>query len=342
MGKYVGTLEESFADFTQTDYAVSCMNGTAALHLALLALDVKLGDYVIVPAFSYIATANVVRYCGAEPIFCDVDPKTWTIDAEEVERIILRSFAQGKNVVGVIPVHIYGVPADVSTLVALAEDYGLWIVEDAAEAHGARYEDAAIGSFGDVGIFSFYGNKILTSGEGGIAVTNREDLNERMRLYRGQGQSLHRRFWHEVVGYNYRMTDLQAAVACAQLEEFDAHNAKRRVLCDAYRHMLHGSGVQLQKRSIGSVDWLFTVLLPEKIDRNIVARKMNREGIETRPTFVALTDLPPYKQETPYVAADVAARGLSFPTHGAVTIEDAARIVSSFVTAIEHSYAQST
>lgn len=324
-GSYVRKFEDSFAGYTRTKYAVSCCSGTAALHLAMLAMEVKPGDRVIIPAITYIATANAIRYCGGIPVVCDVTPDTWCLDPEDVERKVRECRGKGRRVVGILPVHLYGVMADMGKLKFVAAANKLWIVEDAAEAHGATYQGYSAGSIGSIGVYSFFGNKTLTAGEGGIAITNDKVLAERMRLYKGQGMT--ERYWHEVVGYNYRMGNLQAAVALGQLEQVDTHLALRLDVVKRYRELLGTHPLlQIQAFPNGSSPWMLSMLVSSGIDRVRVMDQMLKEGVETRPLFYPVTKMPPYKAVTPVRAESISARGLSLPTHAAMTMKDVAKV----------------
>ena len=211
-GKYVEKFENEFSRFCKTKYAVSCCNGTVSLHLSLLAHNIKAGDEILVPTLTYIATANAVTYCGANPVFIDSEPETWNIDPSKIEEKIT------ERTKGIIVVHLYGHPVDMDPVSKIAEKHGLFIIEDAAEAHGALYKNKIVGSLGDCASFSFYGNKIITTGEGGMVVTDNQALAEIIRTLKCQGFDPNRHYWHSVVGYNYRMTNIEAAIGLAQLE----------------------------------------------------------------------------------------------------------------------------
>lgn len=331
-GAYVERFERAFADFCGVRHAVACCNGTAALHLALLALGVGPGDRVVVPALTYVATANAVRYCGAEPLFCDVDVETWCLDPRDLARLLVRH--AGERIVAVIPVHLYGVPADMAAIAAVAGPAGLAVVEDAAEAHGAMSDGAVVGGLGRLGTFSFFGNKILTCGEGGAVTTNDATLADRLRLYRGQGVDPARRYWHRIVGYNYRLTNVQAALALAQLESYQEHAARRALVMHQYEEALGRYRVQGATRGASRAHWMFAVLVPPGVDRDWVMADMALRGVETRPVFPAVTDLPPYEQVTPPVSATLARRGIVLPTHGRLTPDDVAYVVETFETAV--------
>lgn len=206
VGKYVDQFEKSFQDFCGTKYAISCANGTVALHLALLACGIGKGDEVIVPTLTYIASANAVSYCGALPVFVDSEKDTWNMDPAKIEEKI------NERTKAIIAVHLYGHPVNMEPILKIAEKYGLIVIEDAAEAHGAEYKGKKVGSIGHIGCFSFFGNKIITTGEGGMITTNDDALNEKIRLLKNQGMDQNRKYWFPVIGYNYRLTNLQAAI----------------------------------------------------------------------------------------------------------------------------------
>ena len=329
-GEYVEKFESAFAEFCGARHAVSCCNGTAALHLALLALGVGPGDEVIVPTLTFVATANAVTHCGARPRFADVDPHTWTLDPPSVEaRITPRTKA-------VIPVHLYGHPADMDALGDVARRHKLHVVEDAAEAHGAEWRGRRAGSLGDVAAFSFYGNKIITTGEGGMVVTDSEPLARRARQFMGQGMDFERRYWFPVVGYNYRMMNLTAAVGLAQMERAGWHVARRAEVASWYEAELGdvpGVTWQAERDCARHANWLFTVVLDERVrlGRDGVMAGLARRGVETRPVFYPMHVLPPYREaareDGDFPVADrIARRGLSLPTGAGLTRDDVAYV----------------
>jgi len=328
-GKYVDKFEEKFADFCETRYGVTTANGTVALHLALLALGVGQDDEVIVPTLTYIATANAVTYCRARPIFVDSEEETWNIDPNRIEEKITNKTK------GIIVVHLYGHPVDMEPIVDLAKRYNLFIIEDAAEAHGAKYKNRTVGSIGDIGCFSFFGNKLITTGEGGIITTNNSELNQRMRLLRGQGMDPNKRYWFPVVGYNYRMTNVQAAIGLGQLENISFHLNKRREVANLYykhfHNLLDSVEVPIEKDWATHSFWMFSILLKDgvKVSRDKLMELLDHDGIETRPLFYPMHVLPPYKEKTNQypVAEKIAFRGLNLPTHALLTEENIKYIV---------------
>jgi perosamine synthetase len=326
-GKFIPRFEEEFAAFCGSKHGIACCNGTVALHLALLALGIGPGDEVIVPTVTFVATANAVHYVGATPIFADSEPETWNIDPADVARKIT------PRTRAIIAVHLYGHPADMGALADLARKHGIHLVEDAAEAHGAEYRGRRAGSLGDVATFSFYGNKNLTTGEGGMCLTDDPALGERIRLLRGQGMDPARRYWFPVIGYNYRMTNIAAALGVAQLEKADWHIGRRREVFHWYVEKLAGlKGVTWQPTAPWArhACWMFTVLLPAGVDRDAVGVDLHARGIETRPVFPPMHLLPPYAHlaapgSLP-VGEDLARRGLNLPTGAHLSEADVDRI----------------
>jgi perosamine synthetase len=329
-GKYIGAFEASFAEFCGVKHAIAASNGTTALHLALVALGLRPGDEVIVPTVTYIATANVVRYCGATPVLADVCAGTLNINPNDIERKITTRTR------GIIPVHLYGHPADMTAVSRVAKKHGLWVVEDAAEAHGAEVLGKKVGGLGACAAFSFFGNKIVTTGEGGMVTTDDDDLAAKLRLYRGQGMDLTRRYWFPVVGYNYRMTNIQAAIGLAQMEVVDQALADREAIAAWYGQALAGLEEELvlpeQAEWARSVFWMYTIFLNDgdAHRRDSVMRELDEMGIETRPVFYPLHVLPPYEEATSYPVADAwSPRGINLPTHRDLNRDDVERIAQS-------------
>lgn len=332
-GKYVERFESSFAKFCGARHAISCCNGTVALHLALVALGLEVGNEVIVPTLTFVATANAVRYCGATPVFVDVDPETWTIDPSLIEQKIT------SRTRGIIVVHLYGQPSDLDPILDLASRYSLFVVEDAAEAHGAEYKGNKVGALTDVAAFSFYANKAITTGEGGMLTTNDDALAATLRLLRGQGMDPKRRYWHPVIGYNYRMTNVAAAIGLGQLETIEWHLERRASVANWYKKALSAtSGVRWQSEPDWSkrIYWMFSVTLDgDAPDRDAVMSHLNDAGIETRPLFYPLHLLPPYQKQGENacypVAEQIARRGFSLPTWAGLTNDDVNYVVELLV-----------
>ena len=333
-GKYIEKFEQSFAEFCGVRHAVSCCNGTVALHLALLALGVGAGDEVIVPTLTFVATANAVAYCGARPVFIDSEAETWNMNPQLVERAIT------PRTKGIIAVHLYGHPTDMNPLIELAKARGLFVLEDAAEAHGAQYKGRTVGSIGEMATFSFYGNKIVTTGEGGIVTTDDDDLARRARQLKGQGQDPHRRYWFPMLGYNYRMTNIEAAIGLGQMERIDWHTARRREIAGWYRKYL-GDAPQFalspEAPWAESAYWIICVLLDEKfpVERDEVMMRLAESGIETRPFFYPMHTLPMYREAAASgqfpVAESLARRGFNVPSSATLTEEDVAYVCQKLI-----------
>lgn len=324
-GKYIQKFETAFAEFCGVKHAMTCCNGTVALHLALLALDVGPDDEVIVPTLTYVATANAVVYCGARPVFIDSEPETWNLDPSLLENLIT------PRTKGIIVVHLYGHPVDMDPVLTIARARGLFVIEDAAEAHGAEYKGQRVGSLGDIATFSFYGNKILTTGEGGMVVTNDDELAARVRQLKGQGMDPNRRYWFPMVGYNYRMTNVAAAIGLGQLENAQWHIKRRREISAHYAwHLAKVPGVSLQpeKSWASNAYWMTSVVLDDQapVSRDHVMARLAEAGIETRPFFYPLHTMPMYQSQAQGqafpVAERIAARGLNLPSSASLSEDD--------------------
>ncbi|MBA2653380.1 MAG: DegT/DnrJ/EryC1/StrS family aminotransferase [Tatlockia sp.] len=334
-GKYISAFEETFAKFCGVKHAIATNNGTTALHLALVALNLQPGDEVIIPTVTYIATANAVRYCGATPVLVDVCADTMNINPSEIEAKITAKTR------GILPVHLYGHPAEMQVINELAKKYGLWVVEDAAEAHGAEVLEQRVGGLGTCATFSFFGNKIITTGEGGMVTTNDDSLADKLRLFRGQGMDPNRRYWFPVVGYNYRMTNIAAAIGLAQMETIDSALSNRQVLAGWYNEALANFADQLvlpnQKPWAKHVFWMYTVFLKngDEYKRDNVMQYLDEMGIETRPVFYPMHVLPPYAEDKAYPVADFwTPRGINLPAHQDLTRDDVQRIVNTLIKAL--------
>jgi perosamine synthetase len=338
LGKYVPRFEEELARFCAARHAVATANGTVALHLGLAVLGIGAGDEVLVPDLTFIATANAVRYTGATPVLVDVDRATWGIDPEDARRkVTARTRA-------IIPVHLYGRPADLDPLLALAAEHGLEVMEDAAEAHGARYRGRPVGAIGRIGAFSFYGNKIFTTGEGGALVTNDAELAARAHFLRDHAMDPARRYFHSEVGFNYRMTNIQAAIGCSQLENAAEILERRRAIARAYDDGL--AGIRGLAGAVAmpweeSVCWMYSVLIEPAfgMDRDAVAAGLRARGVDTRPFFVPLHEMPPYRSPgspgspgspAPFPVSTLLARqGINLPSGTALTAAEIATVCAA-------------
>ncbi|MBI4355794.1 MAG: DegT/DnrJ/EryC1/StrS family aminotransferase [Candidatus Omnitrophica bacterium] len=318
-GPFVARFEQRFSRACGARYGVATCNGTAALHLALAVAGVGPGDEVIVPGFTFIATANTAVYLDAKPIFADIDPVTWTLDPTQAARRLTR------RTKAIIAVHMYGHPVDMQPLRHLAHRRRLALIEDAAQAPGARYRGARVGSLGDAAVFSFDVTKILTTGEGGMLVTSNRRWAKQARLLRDHGMDPRRHFYHPVIGYNYRMTNLQAAIGVAQVERLRQLLTLRRRHARRYARGLAGVPHLTLPSSAAWADhvyWMYAVLVhPQSgFSRDRFMRALAREGIETRPFFPPVHRQPPYRtnRRLPVVEA-VCARGVTLPSGATLT-----------------------
>lgn len=326
-GRFVTEFEQRFAERIQVEHAASVSNGTVALHLALMALGIGPDDQVIVPTLTYIASANAVAYTGATPVFVDSLRDTWQIDPEDVRRHIT------PRTRAIMPVHLYGQACDMDALAAIAREHRLFIVEDCAEAFGTMYKGRHVGTFGDISTFSFFGNKTITTGEGGMVVSNDKTLIERARHLKGQGLAAHREYWHDVVGYNYRMTNIQAAIGLAQLERADEFIGRKRELAARYTAALEGLPVEVHKEATDTVHsyWMFSILVDRADQRDALRQHLREDGIETRPLFYPMHTMPMYAKNyrKHQVAEDLAWRGVNLPSWPGLSDEQIAEVVGS-------------
>lgn len=329
LGQYITRFEQAFAEFCGVAHGVSVCNGTVALHLALHALGIGPGDEVIVPALTFVASANTVHYTGATPVFADVDPQTWTIDPAEIERLI------SPRTKAIMPVHLYGHPANMDAINRLAEAHHLWVVEDAAEAHGAAINNRRTGSLGGIAAFSFYANKIITTGEGGLLTTNDAALAERCRMLRDHGMPPDRRYWHPEIGFNYRMTNLQAAVGVAQMARIDEFIQRKRQIAQQYNRALAslpGLTLPVELPAYTNVYWMYSILVDEAypLTRDDLILALRERGIDSRPFFHPLDTLPPYYRATPCpVALRLSQQGINLPSAPSLTDEQVAYICAT-------------
>jgi len=314
LGKYIDIFEEQFALYCGSKYAVSTSNGTSALHLSLVALGVEAGDEVIIPDLTFIATASAVNYIGAKVVTVDIEKDTLCISPESIEKAIT------PRTKAIIPVHLYGHPAKMDEINIIAKKHNLFVVEDAAEAHGAEINGKKVGSFGDAGIFSFYGNKVITTGEGGMVTTSNKDLYRKLRNLRDHAMSKEKRYWHTEVGFNYRMTNLQAALGVAQLERIDELLEKKKEVFSWYQKELNGiEGINLNRQAVWAknVFWMVCIEFDgySEMARNDFIQKLKSEGIDSRPYFYPVSSMPMYKDVDTPVTHEVSQRGISVPSY---------------------------
>lgn len=311
-GEFVTKFELGFAERTGVKYSTAVCNGTVALHLALVALGIGPGDEVIVPTLTYISSVNAITYTGATPVFVDSLESTWQMDPEDVKRKI------SQNTKAIMVVHLYGHPCEMDSLVNISKKHGLFLVEDCAEAFGSFYKGKHVGCFGDISTYSFFGNKTITTGEGGMVVTNDETLHDRVVHYKGQGLAKHRQYWHDVIGYNYRMTNICAAIGLAQLEQADELLKKKRQLAEWYEEGLKGLSVTVHKETenIRHSYWMCSILVDDPSKREPLRDYLASNGIETRPLFYPIHTMPMYatKFQRHPIAENLGWRGLNLPS----------------------------
>jgi len=321
LGKYVRDFEKSFANYCGVRYGVATFNGTVAIHLLAATLNFGPGDEVIMPSLTYVATANGIRYTGATPVFVDSERETWNIDPNTiVDAITPRTKA-------IFAVHLYGHPADMDSLRAIADEHNLLLLEDAAEAHGACYQGQRVGGLSDAAIFSFYGNKIITTGEGGIIVTDNKEWAERAFFLENQGRYSDNPYWHPEMGFNYRMTNLQAAIGLAQLERIDEMVTIRRRNAAHYNsRLVEVTGLTLPPAAewAKNVYWMYSIIVEDEfgLDRDALQNRLRQAGIDTRPFFYPVHTLPMYNtgQSLP-IAEELARKGLNLPSGATLTPE---------------------
>jgi perosamine synthetase len=321
LGSYIDEFEKKFASFCNTKYALTTSNGTTALHLSLATLNLSPDDEVIVPDFTFIATANAVAYTKAKVVTVDIEKDSLCIDPKLVEKAIT------PNTKAIIAVHIYGHPANMLLLKQIAKEHDLFLIEDAAESHGAMIDDKKCGSFGDVGVFSFYGNKIMTSGEGGMITTDNKTLYEKLKYLRDHAMAPQKRYWHTQIGFNYRMTNLQAALGVAQLERIDSLLAKKREIFSWYKEYLKDMKnikINHESENITNVFWMICIEIigfsEEKRDKLMLRLKEN--NIDSRPFFYPISDMPMYKDCNTTITHMVAKRGINLPSYYDLRKED--------------------
>lgn len=318
-GKYIPLFEEGFADYIGVKHAAGVCNGTVALHLALLALGIGPGDEVIVPTLTYISSVNAISYEGATPVFCDSLLSTWQMDPEDVEKKIT------KKTKAIMAVHLYGHPCDMDALTSICKEYNIYLIEDCAEAIGSKYKGKNVGTFSDIATFSFFGNKTITTGEGGMVVTNDETLIDRVRHFKGQGLAKHREYWHDVIGYNYRMTNIEAAIGLAQLEKIELFIKQKKEIAKNYYEAFKSGPVEFHKSApdVFHTYWMCSVLVPQTNDREKLREYLTLKGIETRPLFYPIHTMPMYagKYQKHAVAEDLGWRGINLPSYPGLSNE---------------------
>jgi len=320
LGEYIDKFESEFAKYCGVKYALSTCNGTTALHLALTALGIGKGDEVIIPDFTFIATANAVKYTGAKVVTVDIEEDTLCISPEAIKKAIT------PKTKAIIPVHLYGHPANMEVINKIAEEHNLFVIEDAAEAHGAEVNGKKVGRLGHVGVFSFYGNKIITTGEGGMITTDDEELYEKIRYLRDHAMSKEKRYWHTEVGFNYRMTNLQAALGVAQLERIDELLNKKKEIFKWYQEglkYLNGIKLNYQAPWAKNVYWMICIEIDgyTESQRDEFIQKLKAKNIDSRPYFYPISDMPMYDRADTPITHKIYQRGLNLPSYFDITKE---------------------
>lgn len=325
-GEFIKKFEASWAAYCGMKHGIAVSNGTTALQVAVGCLDLEPGDEIIMPTFTIISCAMAIVTQGGVPVLVDSDPRTWCMDVGQVEaKITPRTRA-------IMPVHIYGHPVDMDPLLELAEKHGLVIIEDAAEVHGAEYKGRTCGGLGDISTFSFYANKIITTGEGGMVLTNDDDTAEQARRLRNLSFLPERRFFHKQLGYNFRLTNMQAAVGLAQIERIEALVERKRRMGAAYNEQLGDIDVlqlPVEEPWAKNVYWMYGLVLDESTGLDAVefARQLTERGVMTRPFFLGMHEQPVFHEmglfegESYPVAERMARQGLYLPSGMALTTE---------------------
>lgn len=332
-GRYIEEFEQKWANYCNMPYGVAMSNGTVALQAAIAILDLEPGDEVIMPSFTIISCALAIVEYGGVPVLVDCEPDTWCMNVKEIEaKITSRTKA-------IMPVHIYGHPVDMDPIKVLAEKHNLFIIEDAAEAHGAEYKGAKCGSLGDISCFSFYANKIVTTGEGGMVLARDAKIVEKLRSQRNLCFKPERRFYHTELGHNYRMTNIQAAIGLAQIEDIESRLTHKRWMAQSYTERLQNLAeleLPSEKPWAKNVYWMYGVVLDESSGMNAIefAQQLKSMGVETRPFFLGMHEQPVFHARGLFigelypVSERIARQGLYLPS-GSTLTENQVDIVSN-------------
>ena len=323
-GHFISDFENAFANYIGIKYAIGVCNGTVAIQLAASALGLSEDDEVIVPSFTYIASANPFQHIGCKVVFCDSLKTTWQMDYNDIKRKIT------PKTKAIVVVHLYGHPCDMDEITKIAKEHNLFVIEDCAEAIGSEYKGQKVGSFGDIACFSFFGNKTITCGEGGMVLCNDKILAERVNHLKGQGVVSYREYWHDVPAYNYRMTNIQAAIGLAQFEQIEKFIEKKIKIANWYEEELKGTPLEFHK-PVGNVKhshWMVSFLTKSEEERKELREYLKQNGVETRPTFPCIHQMPAYNQRylrLP-IAEEISSRGINLPSYPALEKEDVQNI----------------
>lgn len=348
VGSFVDRFESELAGYVDQKYAVAMSNGTAALHIALLVAGVQPGDEVIVPALTFVSPANTIKYVGAHPVFMDVEPDYLQIDPQKLADFIelecswqdgdLRNSQTGRRIAAIIPVDLLGHPVDMTPIADLAKKYNFKIIEDATESLGAKYQGKHVGSLADIACFSFNGNKIITTGGGGMLVTDNKEYADKARYLSTQAKDDPVEYLHNEMGYNYRMTNLLAAMGCAQLENLDSYVAKKHCIAAAYDKIfsdIPGIRIPLQAEWAESTYWLYTVLVDREkygMGSRELLNSLAEEKIQSRPLWHPINTLPYFKDYQSYKvehAYQLYNDGLSIPCSVDLTEQNQQRVINA-------------
>jgi perosamine synthetase len=352
-GPFVNRFEKLVAEYVGVDHAVAMVNGTAALQLALIVAGIKADDEVIVPALTFVAPANAVRYLNAFPTFVDVEPVHWQLDVNKLSDFLhnectrtnraLTNRATGRQVKAILPVHILGHSCDMDPIMDLAEEFELVVVEDATESLGARYKGKKVGTRGHIACFSFNGNKIITTGGGGMIVTSRKDWADRARYLSTQAKDDPLEYIHEHIGFNFRLPNVQAAIGCAQMQLLDQYIEKKREIFDSYTEGFsdfQAIGLQKEAAEVFSIYWITTITVNpsiSKCDSRQIMKRLASAKIQSRPLWHPINSLRPYRSCYSY-KIDIADRlyqnALSLPSSVGLTAKDQRRVIEHVVNAV--------
>lgn len=355
VGPFVSKFEEAFSDYLKVSHSVATVNGTAALHTALIVAGVEPDDEVLVSDLTFVAPANAVAYVQAHPVFMDADPKYWQMDVDKVHDFLVKECRRtpegtfnrqtGRRIKAVIPVHILGHPVDLDPLLSLTQKYDLTVIEDASESLGARYENHLVGTVGDIGTFSFNGNKIITTGGGGMVVSNRQKLAAKAKYLTTQAKDDPVEYRHDAVGYNYRMPNILAALGLAQLESLEDFIAKKRAIARHYAEAFQGiPGITLPSEASWafSIYWLFTILVDEEqtgISSRELMHALEEKSVASRPLWMPLHMLKPYANSQAYRvehAERIWRQALSLPCSVSLSQEDQEQVITAVKEIVRH------
>jgi len=331
-GAYVTLFEKKLAEFFDVDYCLATSNGTAALHLGLEALGIGSGDEVITTNLTFGASVNSIIHTGAKPVLVDVDKDTWNISPSLIERAITPSTK------AIMPVHLYGNPCDMLEIMDIAKKYDLLVIEDCAESLGAMIGLQRVGNFGDASAVSFFANKVITTGEGGSLQINNEGVYTKAKQLRDHGMKSEQRYYHELVGYNYRLTNIQAAVGCAQLEQLDGFVKKRVEIFQSYSELFNEcQHVEEQHVRPGNIsaNWLYTICLKGEFvgKRDLLMSYLKTKGVDSRPIFYPMNEMPAFESHIDHgefpVSSAISYSGLSLPSSISITADEMDHVVRS-------------